>query len=106
MFWIRLSNSACESRSLHRLFCVLQRLGCFSAARLQLIYAVDCLSTRLESPFPEHATQGKDSSNNMCSRRLSAAASFISRHAERSLSPLSPALFTVELSSQCVAPSL
>ena len=95
MFWIRLSNTACESSPFMG-FGALQCLGCFSAATLHRIYAVDCLSTRLESLFPDNATQGKESSNNIYSRHASAAAS--------SPSPLSPALSIILLSSPCVAP--
>ena len=40
-------------------FGALQCLGCFSAATLRLFYAVDCLSTRLESLFQEMPHTGQ-----------------------------------------------
>ena len=62
----------------------LQCLGCLSAAGLHLIYAVDCLGTRLESLFQEMPHRGKKTPPiTIYSRHASAAASLFSRHAER-----------------------
>ena len=63
MLWIRLSSSAYESSSFHGLLCTaVSRMDVFRQPHAP-IYAVDCLGTRLESFFPENATQPKESSH-------------------------------------------